>query len=246
MSLEMSRDENWELAWAAAESAVGSGASKWSSSVNNLSLALRHFSALMSLGTDLPCLIMGAVLPLRQLQSDQRPTDLSGIPIPIDWIAWVEFQRGPASDAAILDSLEDDAFGTLTAHFMAAPARLLPRQHVIRSMKLRLATFLAGVFDHSDSEGPNKAALQRGGPPPTTHQPPSPGSGLSFEVHTRLSGKTVYYSPAYFLNPNLVFGHPSTPVRGSLPPGRYVFGIDRTFAPDEYDIPPSTSATVDM
>jgi hypothetical protein len=58
----------------------------------------------------------------------------------------------------------------------------------------------------------------------------SPSVGFPFRVETPgRSGLRIHYSPAYFLDPRNVFGNVlSTPVDGSLLPGRYVFG---TMAP---------------
>jgi hypothetical protein len=76
----------------------------------------------------------------------------------------------------------------------------------------------------------------------------SPSSGLSFTVLTASLGLRVHYSPAYFLNPNLVFGSPTTPVSRILQPGRYVFGVagvgfaSPKFSDAEFDVPPETQA----
>jgi len=63
-------------------------------------------------------------------------------------------------------------------------------------------------------------------------QPPGGGGtlrlpGLEVTVHTERSGLLVYYAPLYFPATRLVFGGTrSTPVRGYLPPGIYIFGAE--------------------
>ncbi|MGK3201494.1 hypothetical protein [Amycolatopsis sp. MEPSY49] len=75
----------------------------------------------------------------------------------------------------------------------------------------------------------------------------SPSFGLDFEVHTNSPDLRVHYHPAYWRDEALVFGAPSTPVRGCLRPGRYCFGatgqfLPLTFEDAEYDVPAATSA----
>jgi len=72
---------------------------------------------------------------------------------------------------------------------------------------------------------------------------------LNFEVFSKTKDLTVRYSPAYFVNPNLVFGaptSPTSPVVAPIMPGRYIFGLaDRDFPdffPQEYDVPPQRKA----
>ncbi|MFJ9783195.1 hypothetical protein ACIRSS_26690 [Amycolatopsis sp. NPDC101161] len=76
-------------------------------------------------------------------------------------------------------------------------------------------------------------------------EPSAPG--LDFEVHTDSPDLRVHYHPAYWRDEALVFGAPSTPVRGCLRPGRYCFGASGQFLPltfedAEYDVPSATSA----
>ncbi|WP_372666281.1 hypothetical protein [Amycolatopsis kentuckyensis] len=76
-------------------------------------------------------------------------------------------------------------------------------------------------------------------------EPSSPG--LDFEVHTSSPDLRVHYHPAYWREEALVFGAPSSPVRGRLRPGRYCFGatgqsLPLTFEDAEYDVPSATSA----
>ena len=71
--------------------------------------------------------------------------------------------------------------------------------------------------------------------------------GLPFTVFTKTNGLKVNYSPAYFFNPNLVFGAPTSPVDKWMNPGRFIFGVGAIdaqvrFSPDEYDIPPQREA----
>lgn len=75
--------------------------------------------------------------------------------------------------------------------------------------------------------------------------------GYQFEVTTISPGLRIHYSPAYFVNTNLAFGAPTSPVRACLQPGRYIFGA---YLPDpgywsstEYDVPgPSHSAHMNV
>lgn len=48
---------------------------------------------------------------------------------------------------------------------------------------------------------------------------------LEMEVSCSQSSLRIHFSPAYFLEWEF-FGHPSTPVRNFIPPGRYIFGGD--------------------
>lgn len=82
-----------------------------------------------------------------------------------------------------------------------------------------------------------------------------PGSttpvGYDFEVITKTRGLQINYSPAYFINRRLVFGAPTTPVRGRLHPGRYIFGAyppsNGYWTTDEYDVPgPTTTAYLNI
>jgi hypothetical protein len=50
--------------------------------------------------------------------------------------------------------------------------------------------------------------------------------GCEFEVTTDTDGLTVYYSPVFILEDDLVFGEPTNPVREWLHPGNYYFGAD--------------------
>ena len=80
---------------------------------------------------------------------------------------------------------------------------------------------------------------------------PTAPVGYDFEVATKTPGLQINYSPAYFVNRNLVFGVPSTPVRQYMQPGRFIFGA---YPPDEgywsspeYDVPgPTSSAYLDI
>lgn len=75
--------------------------------------------------------------------------------------------------------------------------------------------------------------------------------GYEFEVSTRTDNLRIHYSPAYFINPYLTFGAPTSPVKACLQPGRYIFGA---YLPDpgywssaEYDVPgPSHHAYLDV
>ena len=48
--------------------------------------------------------------------------------------------------------------------------------------------------------------------------------GRLFEVTTSTEGLTVYYSPAFVVQDDLVFGFPTNPVKEWLHPGNYYFG----------------------
>jgi hypothetical protein len=77
----------------------------------------------------------------------------------------------------------------------------------------------------------------------------SAGPGLRFRVITRTHGLRVHWSPAYFFNPNNVFGSPTSPVDGWIQPGKYKFGAVGPNFPLRFDsatfnIPPLTQATL--
>ena len=71
---------------------------------------------------------------------------------------------------------------------------------------------------------------------------------LPFRVVTSSTGLRVHYSPAYFFNPSLVFGSPTSPVDDFIRPGRYIFGVagpgisKAKFSDAEFDIPDKTQA----
>jgi hypothetical protein len=78
-----------------------------------------------------------------------------------------------------------------------------------------------------------------------TKDAPTVEQAIRFMVRTESSGLTIHCSPAYFFDRGLVFGGPSTPVEGWLPPGRYVFGAYSEFRStwrlgDVYKVPGST------
>lgn len=72
-----------------------------------------------------------------------------------------------------------------------------------------------------------------------------------FRVDCAHNHGRVHYSPAYFFDPSLVFGAPSTPVHGHIYPGIYLFGVmypgqQVTFDAAKFSIPPLTSATLQV
>jgi len=84
-----------------------------------------------------------------------------------------------------------------------------------------------------------------------TANPPSARPMLMFRVDCMHKHGRVHYSPAYFFDPNLVFGAPSTPVLGSIDPGLYLFGVKYLGQPVEFDaakfaIPPLNYATLQV
>lgn len=84
-----------------------------------------------------------------------------------------------------------------------------------------------------------------------TANPPSSRPMLMFRVDCLHNHGRVHYSPAYFFDPNLVFGAPSTPVLGSIDPGLYLFGVKYLGQPVEFDtakfaIPPLNYATLQV
>jgi hypothetical protein len=74
--------------------------------------------------------------------------------------------------------------------------------------------------------------------------------GLEVTVHTEQSGLRIYYAPLYFPATRLVFGNTlSTPVRGYLAPGIYIFGADGRNHPLSFEtaawrIPPEHTVTM--
>ncbi len=74
-----------------------------------------------------------------------------------------------------------------------------------------------------------------------------PPGMLQFTVNSVNSGLRIRYSPAYLFRGGTVFGSPSTPVHGYLPPGRYIFGGESHAHPLIWDtgiwlIPPAKKA----
>jgi hypothetical protein len=77
---------------------------------------------------------------------------------------------------------------------------------------------------------------QTGGIPTGTHAVP----GLTLRVNSNDSNLQILYSPAFFIDIQMVFGnHLSTPVDGHITPGIYIFGargraLPTTFEPVQY------------
>jgi hypothetical protein len=69
----------------------------------------------------------------------------------------------------------------------------------------------------------------------STGTAPNGAVGLPFTVITETPGLRIHVSTAVFFNPNTVFGGPSSPVKGFLSPGRYVFGGYRTNGEGGFD-----------
>jgi len=107
----------------------------------------------------------------------------------------------------------------------------------------RLTQFLTTRFIGASFVGASDSVAP---PPPGTTTVTS--SGLPFCVITSTQGLRVHYSPAYFINPNLVFGSKTSPVCENIKPGRYIFGVagpgiqSVKFSPAEFDVPHSTQA----
>lgn len=101
----------------------------------------------------------------------------------------------------------------------------------------RLGEFLGARIDNSLG-GDDEYGQQQAYAPP----------GYPFTVTTSTPGRRVHYSPAYFINTNLVFGGGLSTVTGYLNPGRYTFGaystVDGSNLWDgaEYDVPHTTSS----
>jgi hypothetical protein len=82
------------------------------------------------------------------------------------------------------------------------------------------------------------------------HMYTSPGGppGLLFTVTTNTLGLKVHYTHQYYVNPSYIFGAPTTPVSGYIPPGRWHFGYSQGTGPvtfdltNIYDVPLASSA----
>lgn len=77
----------------------------------------------------------------------------------------------------------------------------------------------------------------------------SANPGLNFRVITQGVGLRVHWSPAYFFDPNNVFGSPTSPVDSWIQPGKYIFGaagptFPLKFESAQFDIPPLAQATL--
>lgn len=60
--------------------------------------------------------------------------------------------------------------------------------------------------------------------------------GLLFQVTTNTNGYTVHYTHQYYLNPNYIFGAPTTPVNAFIQPGRWHFGTSKGNGPITWDL----------
>lgn len=96
-----------------------------------------------------------------------------------------------------------------------------------------------------------EAALRSSGGGDGTGQGTRTVPGLDVTVHTEQSDLRIYYAPLYFPAMRLIFGNTlSTPVRGYLPPGIYIFGAEgrnhpKSFEPDApWRIPPNRTVTM--
>lgn len=116
--------------------------------------------------------------------------------------------------------------------------RLFPIHEVRQIFRSRLISFLySRTLKNWDRQ------------PPPPYDPSNGPGFLPFRVITQRQGLRVHYSPAYFFNPNQVFGSPTSPVHGWIRPGRYVFGatginLPLRFEQAEFDIPPCHEANL--
>jgi hypothetical protein len=112
--------------------------------------------------------------------------------------------------------------------------------------KQLLKGFLSSRIGAASSLGNNSADMTHKPTQPPGTTPPT--NGVPFRVITTTLGLRVHYSPAYFFNPNLVFGSRTSPVNGFIHPGRYIFGVAGggihgvKFSRAEFDIPGQTQA----
>lgn len=101
----------------------------------------------------------------------------------------------------------------------------------------RLGEFLGARIDNSVGRSSGHGDGHAYAPP-----------GYPFTVTTSTPGRRIHYSPAYFINTNLVFGGGLSTVTSYLNPGRYTFGAYSTLDGSnlwdgaEYDIPHTTSS----
>jgi hypothetical protein len=155
----------------------------------------------------------------------------TGDPIPLDWIYGAEI---PARHMILQCYLGTPPFADLNKQlFFTKEAKVEIKTEeptkVNGYFKNRLTHFLTSRFRFAKAN-------------------PALSSGLSFTVVTSSLGLRVHYSPAYSFNPNLAFGSPTSPVSGTLQPGRYMFGVagvgftNPKFSDAEFDVPPETQA----
>lgn len=126
---------------------------------------------------------------------------------------------------------------SLSRAYGAGAVELLDRGQSHELVERRLGEFIAARIDNSvsrsDGSGPGLAYATPGYP---------------FTVTTSTPERRIHYSPAYFINTNLVFGGSLSTVTGHLNPGRYTFGaysmVDGNNLWDgaEYDVPHTTSS----
>lgn len=84
--------------------------------------------------------------------------------------------------------------------------------------------------------------------PATSQGSVAADAGIEFSVHSPTPGTRVHVSTAYFFDPNRFFGAPTSPARGVLRPGTYVFGVAHgeqvLFDPAEFEVPELSEATL--
>ena len=114
----------------------------------------------------------------------------------------------------------------------------VPIEHALAGVKRQLSDFLARRL-----AGSHYFAIRglTGGMGSTRHM-------LAVTVHSRTIGARVSYSPSYFVN-YVALAAPTTPVRGMLDPGRYIFmltspGPLRITDNQVFDVPPSFDITL--
>jgi hypothetical protein len=154
----------------------------------------------------------------------------SGDPLPIDFTFGAGFYTSPGPQWNLICHYDTHRiFLDIQGQCFEGPtvySRAFPPEETKGFFKSRLQRFLASRFK-------------------STEEAESDRPGLPLRVVTRKSGLRVHYSPAYFFNPALVFGSPTSPVSGFIQPGRYIFGVvggdlpKPTFISAEYDIPPT-------
>jgi hypothetical protein len=156
-------------------------------------------------------------------------------PWPLDPLAFAQFFEVPLSiEPEPIFEFHVAYRGSFEA--MAGRAGLelseLPNDSVLAALEARLSKFLQ----------PMAAAGMAA---------PSAGTTvryLPFEVHTATSGLRVHMTPMYKMTPRVFGGTLSTPVKGSILPGTWRFGVDGpvplTWDTANFGVPPLTRATL--
>jgi hypothetical protein len=175
--------------------------------------------------------------PMVHMAPSWAPLDLANSPP--DW--WGQRQMGAGATLSAAEIIDLARYAPEVAEEAGLRCEAMPVTRARQSFARLLTKFLKTRVD---------ALLQRDKAQPSGGAGTLQLPGLEVTVHTEHSGLLVYYAPLYFPATRRVFGGTrSTPVRGYLPPGIYIFGAEGrdfqlSFEAAPWQIPPDYTVTM--